>query len=101
MKLISIIKNNLTNTDLAVYFKDNYPHDTDGPSSSPLPPRNSTRITHTKSGVPMLQIEFWRNAKFQKYFWFGEKVWFEAEDQTDFIKNGRQWSEFLEIYSGF
>lgn len=98
MKLISIIKNNLTNKDLALYFKDNYPHDFDQP---PTPPRNSTHITLTKSGLPMLQIEFWRNEKFKKYFWFGESVWFDAEDHTDFVKRGNQWLEFLEVYESF
>jgi len=98
MKIISIIKNDITGSDLALYFKDNYPHDC---AESPLPPRNSTHITHTKSGLPVLQIEFWRNEKFKRYFWFGEKVCFDAEDNTDFVKRGNQWLDFLEIYNGF
>jgi hypothetical protein len=97
MKIISIIHNNITGKDLAVYFKDNYSDDIDQP---PSPPRNTTHVTHTKSG-PVLQIEFWRNERFQKYFWLGEKVWFEAEDHTDFVKRGSQWLEFLEIYNSF
>lgn len=98
MKLISIIKNDLTNTDLAVFLKDNYPDDID---FSPSPPRNTDNITHTKSCLPVLQIEFWRNQRFQKYFWFGEKIWFNAEDHTDFVKRGCPWMEFLEIYNSF
>jgi len=98
MKLISIIKNDLTNADLAVYMKDNYSHDPDSP---PLPPRNSTHITYTKSGLPVLLVEFWRNEKFKKYFWLGEVLWFDAEDHTDFVRRGNQWQEFLEIYKSF
>jgi len=101
MKIISIIKNDITNTDLALYFKDNYPHDGNGPPSSPLPSHNTAHITSTKSDMPVLQIEFWRNEKFQKYFWFGEVLWFDAEDNTDFVKRGNQWLEFLEIYESF
>jgi len=98
MKLISIIKNDLTNTDMGLYFKDNYPHDG---AESPLPPRNTAHITRTKSDMPVLKIEFWRNEKFQKYFQFGEKIWFDAETNTDFVKRGNQWLEFLEIYNSF
>jgi len=98
MKIISIIKNDLNNTDLAVCFKDNYPHDGDFP---PTPPRNSVNIAHTKSGMPVLQVEFWRNEKFQKFFWLGEKVWVSQDVDTDFVKHGSQWVEFLEIYESF
>jgi hypothetical protein len=98
MKIISIIKNNLTNTDLALHFKDNYPDDTDLP---PLPPRNTTHITHTKSGTPVLQVEFWRNEKFKKHFWSGEPIWFSQDEDTDFFKRSSPWLEFLEIYNSF
>jgi len=98
MKLISIIKNDLTNADLAVYMKDNYSHDPDSP---PLPPRNTAQITSPKSDMPVLKIEFWRNEKFQKCFWFGEKIWFDKEANTDFERRGNQWLEFLEIYESF
>lgn len=98
MKLISIIHNDLTNSDLALYLKDNYAHDPDSP---PLPPCNKTTVTHTKSGLPVLQIEFWRNEKFKKYFWLGEVLWFDAEANTDFVKHESQWLEFLEVYKSF
>lgn len=98
MKLISIIKNEVTNTDLVLYLKDNYSYDPDGP---PLPLLNTAHITSTKSNMPVLQIEFWRNEKFKKYFWFGEVLWFDAEDHTDFVKRGNQWLEFLEVYESF
>jgi hypothetical protein len=98
MKIISIIKNDITGSDLAVYFKDNYPHDIDLPL---LPPRNTTDVVYTKSGLPVLQIELWRNKKFKNYFLFGEKVWFDPEANTDFVKNGSQWLEFLDVYESF
>lgn len=98
MKLISIIKNDLKGSDLAVYFKDNYPHDSD---ESPLPPRNTADVVYTKSGMPILQIEFWRNERFQKYFWQGEVVSVIQDENTDFVKRGSPWLEFLEIYESF
>lgn len=98
MKIISILHNDITNSDFAVYLKDNYPDDTGLPST---PPRNSAKIAHTKSDMPVLQIQFWYNEKFQKYFWFGEPVWFSQDDNTDFVKHGSPWSRFLEIYYSF
>jgi hypothetical protein len=98
MKIINIIKNDITGSDLAVYLKDNYPHDTDEP---PTPPYNTAEIAYTKSGMPVLQIEFWRNPRFQKYFWHGESVWFSQDEDTDFVKRGSPWLEFLEIYNSF
>ena len=100
MKIISIIKNDLTNTtttDLAVYLKDNYPHG----GEPPTPPRNSVNIAHTKSGLPVLQIEFWRNERFQKYFWHGEWIYFNADEDTDYSKGGNQWLKHLEVYNSF
>ena len=98
MKLINIIKNDITGSDLAVYFKDNYPYDIDEPTT---PPCNTAEITYTKSGIPILKIEFWRNSRFQKYFWLGESVCFDAEENTYFVKHGNQWLIFLEIYNSF
>ena len=98
MKLISIIKNDITGSDLAVYLKDNYSHDGDFP---PTPPCNTTHVTHTKSGMPVLQVEFWRNEKFKKYFWSCEPIWFSQDEDTDFFKRGSPWLEFIEIYNSF
>jgi hypothetical protein len=98
MKIIGILHNDITDSDFAVNLKDNYPDDTGLPST---PPRNSAKIAHTKSDMPVLQIQFWRNEKFKKYFWFGEKVWVSQDEDTDFVKCGSQWLEFLEIYNSF
>jgi hypothetical protein len=98
MKIISIIKNDITRSDFAVFFKDNYRNDID---ESPSPPRNTVDIKYIKSGTPILQIEFWRNEKFKKYFWFGEKISVIQDDDTDFVKRGSQWLEFLEIFNCF
>lgn len=98
MKIISILHNDLTNTDLALYIKDNYLDDIDLP---PLPPRNTDEVTQTKSGLPVLKIEFWRNEKFKKYFFWGERVWFSQDEDTDFVKRGSPWVDFLEIYNNF
>jgi hypothetical protein len=95
MKIISIIKNDLNNTDLAVCLKDNFPDD----GAPPTPQCNTTSVTHNKSGLPVLQVEFWRNEKFQKYFWFSEPLSINIDDDTDFTKRGCPWSEFLEIYN--
>ena len=53
MKIISIIRN--AKSDLAIYFKDNLTF------QGPVEPRNSVEITKSKSGMPMLIIEFWRS----------------------------------------
>lgn len=98
MKIINIIRNSFTYSDLAVYLKDNYPHDTD---ESISPPKNTADIAYTKSDIPVLQIEFWRNEKFQKYLCLGESVYFSQDENTDFVKRGSQWLEFLEIYNSF
>lgn len=98
MKLISIIKNDITSSDLVVYFKDNYPDDVDLPR---LQPRNTAKVVYNKSGIPVLQVEFWRNERFQKYFWFGEKISVLQDEDTDFVKRGSQWLEFLETYKCF
>jgi len=95
MKIINILHNDISNSDLAVCFRDNYLDDIDQP---PLPPRNTSHIIHTNSGIPMLQVEFWRNGKFKKYFWFGEKVWFSQDEDTDFVKRGSQWLDFMDVY---
>lgn len=94
MKIISIIKNDITGLDLAVSMKDNF----SGDDTPPTPPRNATTIAHTKSGLSVLQVEFWRNSRFQKYFWFGEPLSVVVDEDTNFYKRGRQWLEFLEIY---
>jgi hypothetical protein len=96
MKIISIIHNDITGTDLALYLKDNYAHD-----GSPTPPQNATTIVHTKFVMPVLQIEFWRNEKFQKYFWLGEPLSVNIDDDTDFNKRGCSWLEFLKVYESF
>jgi hypothetical protein len=98
MKIISIIKNDVTNSDLAIYLKDNYPHDLD---DLPTPPHNTAEIAYTKSGMPVLQIEFWRNPRFQKFFWRGEVVSVIQDEDTDFVKHGSPWLEFLEVYESF
>jgi hypothetical protein len=98
MKLITILKNNIPNTDLVVYFKDNHPHDYDEP---PTPPRNTAAVTHTKSGVPVLQVEFWTNEAFRPYRFFSEPISYVGEDDTEFDKHGCRWLEFLEIYDSF
>jgi hypothetical protein len=98
MKIISIIKNDVTNSDLAIYLKDNYSHDI---NESPGQPRNTTHVTQTKSGVLVLQVEFWRNSRFQKYFVFGESLSVSIDEDTDFNKRGRPWVEFKEVYESF
>lgn len=98
MKIISITKNDITGKDIVVYLKDNYPHDIE---ELPTPPLNTADITYTKSGMPVLQVEFWRNERFQKYFWFGEKISVLQNEDTDFVKRGSPWLEFLEIYNSF
>lgn len=96
MKIISIIKNDITGSDFALFLKDNYPDD-----GAPTPPRNTTTIARAKSGMPVLQVEFWRNEQFKKYFWSSESLSVNIDDDTDFNKRGRMWVEFLEVYESF
>jgi hypothetical protein len=95
MKIISILHNEITGSDLALCFRDNYLDDV---YQHPSPPHNSANIAHTKSGMPLLQVEFWRNEKFKKYFWFGEPIWFSQDEDTDFVKHGSKWLDFMDVY---
>lgn len=98
MRIITIQHNEFTHTDFAVYLKDNFPDDHHLP---PTPPLNSTHLVHTQSGLPVLQVEFWRKARFEKYFWSGEYITVVIDEDTRFFKNGNKWPEFMEIYDSY
>ena len=98
MRIITIQHNEFTNQDFAVYFKDNCPDDPDLP---PTPPRNTTHLIHTQSGLPVLQVEFWRKDRLLKYFWQGEPISFVIDEDTGFYKNGSKWPELMEIYDSY
>ena len=96
MKIIAIQHNPYTQSDFALYLKDNY--DDKGLVS---PPVNSDSLESTKSGLPLLKIEFWRNERFHEYFWRGESISYVDDDDSDFEKRGRPWPIFMEIYNSF
>lgn len=92
MRIISIINNPFTQSDFALYLKDNYEDD-----NPPTLPVNSDSLERTKSGLPLLKIEFWRNERFQDLFWQGESISYVEDDYSDFVKRGRPWSVFMEL----
>lgn len=92
MRIIGFINNPYTQIDFALYLKDN--HSIDGLVS---PAVNSDSLESTKSGVPLLKIEFWRNERFQDLFWQGESISYVEDEDSDFVKRGRPWSEFIEV----
>lgn len=94
MKIFSIIKNPYAQGDFVLYLKDNYSDD-----GKVTPAVNTDALTHTKSGLPMLQIEFWRNERFQEYFWHGECLSYVQDDDLDLVKRKNHWPEFLEVYN--
>lgn len=96
MRIIAIQHNPFTNQDFAVYLKDN--HSNEGIVT---PAVNTDAITCTKSGMPMLQIEFWRNERFRELLWQGESISYVEDDDSDFVKRGRPWSEFLNVYESW
>jgi hypothetical protein len=96
MRIIGFINNPFTQSDFALYLKDNYEGD-----NPPTPPVNSDSLERTKSGMPLLKIEFWRNEQFNDLFWQGEYISYVQDDDSDFEKRGCPWSEFMELYESW
>jgi hypothetical protein len=88
MKIINIIKNPYTNNDIALYFNST-------PSTSVAP----FHIATMKSGIKVLQIEFWLSDKFLKLFWRGYPICIDLDEGTDFdFRRNNIWPEIMEIY---
>jgi hypothetical protein len=96
MRIIGFINNPYTQSDFAMYLKDNYEGD-----NAPTSPVNKDSLEKTKSGLQLVKIEFWRNERFQDLFWQGESISYVEDDNTNFEKRGRPWSEFLELYESW
>jgi hypothetical protein len=96
MKIITIQHNPYTQSDFALYLKDN--HSDEGLVS---PPVNSDSLDSTKSGMPLLKIEFWRNERFHELLWQGESISYVEDDESDFEKRGRPWAVFMELYESW
>jgi hypothetical protein len=91
MRIIGFINNPYTQSDFALHLKDNYSNE-----GLVSPPVNSDSL-ETTTGLLLLKIEFWRNERFQDLFWQGESISYVEDDDSDFVKRGRPWSEFLEL----
>ena len=96
MRIISFINNPYTQSDFALHLKDN--HSEEGLVS---PAVNTDIIVRTKSGLPLLKIEFWRNEQFNDLFWQGEYISYVQDDDSDFEKRGRPWPMFMELYESW
>ena len=96
MRIIGYINNPYTQSDFALHLKDNY-----SDVGLVSPPVNSDSLDTTKSGLLLLKIEFWRNERFHDYFWRGESISYIEDDNTEFEKRGRPWSEFKELYESW
>lgn len=92
MIILSIMRNEFASSDLVLCLRDNY--GIDGIAKLPI---NTTEITKATNGVPMLQVDFWRIEKFQKYFWPGESISLVIDEDTDYEKKGRSWSELEKL----
>lgn len=96
MRSISIIHNQYSKSDFALSLKDNYEGE-----SAPVAPVNSAQITKLKSGMPLLQVEFWSNDKLRPYKYLGESTGVNVDDDSDFKKRDCPWSEFMEVYESW
>lgn len=96
MRIFGILKNPYKEGDFVLYLKDN--HSNEGKVT---PAVNTDAITCTKSGMPMLQIQFWRNERFRELLWQGESISYVEDDDSDFVKRDRPWSVFMEVFESW
>ncbi|MCX6159079.1 MAG: hypothetical protein NTY74_13955 [Ignavibacteriae bacterium] len=96
MRIIGFINNPYTQSDFAIHLKDNY-----SDVGLVSPPVNTDNIVRAKSGIPILQIEFWSNDLLRPYKFLGEQLSYVLDEDSEFTKGGSPWPIFMEVYNSF